>query len=128
MNIRIAIADGYDVFRNTFRILLEREPDFEVIAEATDGLAAVLMAEQHKPDVVLVDVSLPRLDGFEVTRVIASKFPQTKVIAITMYSDDGTRVKALEAGACYCFSKDGIFKGLLAVIRSCSPTHDATFS
>ena len=85
--IKLAIADDHAVFRQTFRFLLEQEPDFSVIAEVGDGLAAVELVEQHHPDVLLIDVRLPRLDGIKATGIITKKHPATKVICLTLFTE-----------------------------------------
>lgn len=125
--IRIVIVDKHAVYRKSLRLILEQHPDMSVIADAGDGLAAVELVKLHTPDVLLADVILPGLDGFEVTKIVASQHPATKVVLLTLFTDDGTRVKALEAGAYHCFAKDGRVEGMFAVIRECcqQPLRDA---
>ena len=117
--IRIGLVDDHPAFRDSFRHLLERESDLSVVAVAGDGLAAIELVKQHQPDVVVTDVRLPRMDGLEATREIATKHPGTKVVVMTLFTDDGTRVKALEAGAHHCLAKESNFQGMLAAIRGC---------
>jgi DNA-binding NarL/FixJ family response regulator len=93
-----------------------------------DGLAAIEIAEQHHPDVMLLDVLLPKMDGLEATRVIASKHPQTRVIVLSLFMDDGTRVNALEAGAYRYLSKDNNRREILAAIRDGHQQLDPTDS
>ncbi len=114
---RVVIADDHPVFRSSLRMILEREPGITVVAEAADGLQAVEMVEQHRPDVLLIDVRLPRIDGLQATRIVSGKFPDTKVIVLTLFTDDGTRAAAIEAGARYCWAKDSFYPGMLAEIR-----------
>jgi HlyD family secretion protein len=116
---RLAIVDDHPAYRNSLRLILEREPDIRVVGMAEDGLAAIQMIEELHPDVMLIDTQLPRMDGIEATRIITSKYPRTTVIAMTLFTDDGTRVAALEAGACNYWSKESHFQGLRATIGSC---------
>jgi DNA-binding NarL/FixJ family response regulator len=115
--LRLAIVDDHPVFRTTLRRILEREPDLSVVAEAGDGVAALAIVEEHKPDVVLIDVRLPKMDGLEATRAISSKHPRTRVIVLSLFTDDGTKVTALEAGACHFLCKDGNPKEIVAAIK-----------
>lgn len=105
------------------RLLLARQPDVAIVGEAADGIEAVEMVNVHRPDLVLIDARLPRMDGFEATRIITGKHPKIKVILLTLLTDDGTRVKALEAGACHCLSKESPLNGMLAVIRAAALPH-----
>jgi len=94
--IRLVLADDHTLFRQGVRALLAREPDFEVVGEAQDGEEAVALAERLRPDVVVMDMVMPRLDGVEATRRIRERCPEVRVLALTMY-DDAQPV--LEAGA-----------------------------
>lgn len=117
--IRIVLVDDHLAFRNSLKVLLESQPDLSVVAVAGDGLSAIEIVQEHQPDLVLMDFRLPRRSGVEATRVIKSKFPKTKVIVLTLFSDDGHLTEALEAGAHDCLSKDGYFQGMLNAIRNC---------
>jgi DNA-binding NarL/FixJ family response regulator len=117
--IRLAIVDDHPAYRNSLRLVLEREPDIRVVGMAGDGLAAIEMVGELHPDVMLIDVQLPRMNGIEATRIITSKHPQTTVVAMTLFPEDGTGVAALEAGACNYWSKESHFQGLRATIGSC---------
>ena len=126
--LRIAIVDDHPVFRDTLHRILKREPDLFVVAVAGDGLAAIEIAGQHHPDVMLVDVRLPKMDGVEATRVIKSKHPQIRVIVLSLFMDDGTRVKALGAGAYHYLSKGSNRNEILAAIRDGHQQLDPTDS
>jgi len=76
--IRIGIVDDHAVFRKTLRSTILLQPGIKVVAEAEDGSEAVTMVEKHRPEIVLMDISMPVLDGIEATRIIRSKFPDTK--------------------------------------------------
>jgi DNA-binding NarL/FixJ family response regulator len=97
---------------------LKREADIQVVAEAADGRAALEMVAAHAPDVILLDVRLPIMDGFETTRAIAASHPATRVIVLSMFDDEETKAKAIAAGACGCYSKAGDLKVTLAAIRA----------
>jgi DNA-binding NarL/FixJ family response regulator len=117
--IRVVLVDDHAAFRNAIKLLIRKERGMSVVAEAGDGTAALEAVGLHKPDVVILDVRLPQMDGLEATRAITRTHPGTKVIVLTLFTDDGTRVKALEAGAHHCLSKDSHAQGLLAVINGC---------
>ena len=118
-HIRVMLVDEQPVFRGSLKLMLKTEPGISVVAEAGDGLAALEAVELYKPDVVVLDIRLPQLTGAEATKAITQRHPGTKVIVLTLLTDDGTRVKALEAGAHFCLSKESHSKGLLAVIKAC---------
>ena len=115
--IRLAIVDDHSAFRKSLRFILERDPDLSVVAEADDGVAALAMVDEHKPDFVLIDVRLPRMDGLEATRAITSKHPQTRVIVLSLFTDDGTREKAMQAGAYDYCCKDANPEWIVAAIK-----------
>src|SRR5512138_1021805 len=104
--VRVAVVDDHAVFRQCIRHLIGQAPDLALIAEAENGLAAVEIVDAHRPDVVLMDLNMPIMDGFEATRIITAKYPRTRVVVLSMHSDDGIRVRALESGACHFLSKD----------------------
>jgi two-component system response regulator NreC len=97
--IRVLVADDHTIIRSGLRLLLEREPGFQVVAEASDGRQAVDLAEKERPDVVMLDVGMPNLNGIEAAKQIAAKLPNTKVIILSMHSDEAYVLKALRAGA-----------------------------
>ncbi|MEU9863998.1 response regulator transcription factor [Streptomyces sp. NPDC047971] len=97
MTTRILIADDQDDVRNGFRLILDSQPDMTVVAEAADGATAVDLARTLRPDVVLADIRMPRLDGLEVTRRLSAR---TKVIVVTTFDLDDYVHTALRHGAC----------------------------
>jgi len=117
MGIRILIADDHQIVRQGLRTLLEKEPDLEVVAEAEDGRATVRMVRELTPEVVIMDVAMPDLNGIEATRQIVSEFPGIKVIALSMYADRRFVVNMLKAGASGYLLKDCAFEELTRAIR-----------
>jgi DNA-binding NarL/FixJ family response regulator len=97
--IRVVLADDHPVVRSGLRALLESLPGYEVVAEATDGEAAVRETQLTTPDVVLMDIRMPRLDGIEATRRVRAAVPGTAVLVLTMFDDDDTVFAAMRAGA-----------------------------
>jgi two-component system response regulator DegU len=120
--IRVAIVDDQAIFRQSLRRLLEKDSQLKVVAEAGDGLAGIKAVEKHKPDVVLMDISMPGMNGLEATKVIASKSPSTKVIILSMHSDSTTTACSWQAGACYHLCKDCSPKDILAAVKNGSLT------
>src|SRR2546426_2717953 len=109
--MRILIADDHEMFRQGLRLLLDSQPDVEVVAETGDGRSAVRLAAEHSPDVVVMDVSMPDLNGIDATRQIMAsangKMP--KVIALSAHSDQHFAEQMLAAGACGYVIKHAAF-------------------
>ena len=97
--LRILIADDHDLVRSGLRVVLESEADWQVVAEAADGKAAVDMAVQTKPDVAVIDHSMPVLNGIEATRQIRARLPKTEVLIFTIHADEMIISDMLGAGA-----------------------------
>jgi two-component system, NarL family, response regulator NreC len=97
--IRILIADDHGIVRTGLRLQLEQQSDFEVVGEASDGREAVSMAEELAPDIVIMDIAMPNLNGIQATTQIVKKNPQTGVIMLSMYSDETYLTRILAAGA-----------------------------
>ena len=116
--IRVLLADDHNIVRRGIRMLLESEPDIEVVAQAADGHEAVAQAAQNVPDVVVMDVSMPRLNGIESTRQICDSLPRTKVLALSMHKDGVYVREALRAGARGYVLKDSDDDALIAAIRA----------
>jgi two-component system response regulator NreC len=117
MTIRILLADDHKIVRQGLRTLLEKEPDMEVVAEAEDGRIAVRLARKLAPQVVIMDVGMPDLNGIEATRQVLADTPGLKVIALSMHSDRRFVVNMLKAGASGYLLKDSAFEELAAAIR-----------
>ena len=97
--VRIVVADDHPLYRRGLAALLGNQPGWEVVAEADDGLGAVTAARTHQPDVVVMDLRMPGIDGIEATRRIVSTAPHVAVLVLTMYEDDGSVFSAMRAGA-----------------------------
>ena len=98
--IRIVLVDDSPLYRGTICSILEKQPNLQVVAEAGDGVYAIQAVKTHRPDVVLMDISMPVLDGIEATRIIKSKFPDTRVLVLTMNTDKSCSDRAYQVGAC----------------------------
>ena len=116
--LRIVVADDHPVVRDGLRGMLDGQPDLEVVAEAGDGLAAVDQVARHAPDVVLMDLRMPRLDGVEAIARIAAAHPQVRVLVLTTYDADNDIVRAVEAGATGVLLKDAPREELFRAVRA----------
>jgi DNA-binding NarL/FixJ family response regulator len=118
--LRILLADDHTVVRQGLRRVLEERPEWQVVAEAGDGRDAVRLAEQFKPDVAVVDVAMPLLNGIEATRQITRRAPQTRVLVLSMYSDEAYVTQMLKAGATGYLLKDSADVDLLQAVQAVS--------
>ncbi|HET6824658.1 MAG TPA: response regulator transcription factor [Amnibacterium sp.] len=125
--IRILVADDQAVVRDGLVTLLGLEPDLEVVAEAADGAEAVRAARELRPDVVLMDLRMPLLDGAEATSRILAAVPGTAVLVLTTYADDASIAGALRAGARGYLTKDAGRRQLVAAVRAAA-SGQATFA
>ena len=115
--VRALIADDYAAIRTALTQALQAEPDIEVVGEAADGDAAVRMAERLRPEVVLMDINMPGLDGIEATRRLVQKEPGIKVIGLSVHGFEFYARRMLEAGARAYILKDGDVDELITVIE-----------
>ena len=118
--IRILLADDHIVMRKGLRLLLERQPDFEVVGETADGRETVEACDHLKPDVVVLDIAMPNLNGIEAARQIAAKLPQISIVILSMHSDESYVLRALKAGARAYLLKDSAETDLISAIRAVS--------
>jgi len=116
--IRILIADDHKIIVDGLRSLLENNSAFKVIGQASDGLSAVRLAAEIAPDLVIMDISLPGLNGIDATRRILEANPRTKVIALSMHKDGRYIAEALKSGASGYLLKESAFDELTAAIRT----------
>ena len=117
MSIRILLADDHRILREGLRSLLTQQPDITVVGEACDGEQAVALARELKPDLVIMDVVMPGLDGVEATRRIRAECPGARVIALSMHSDRRFVSEMLRAGALGYLVKDSAFEELHQAVR-----------
>jgi DNA-binding NarL/FixJ family response regulator len=112
------IADDHPLVRSGLRALLERDGEFQVVAEAADGYEAIDLAVLHKPDVVLLDVGMPRLSGPDAAQSISQKLPSARIVMLSMHSDEAYVLRALKAGARGYLLKASPEEDVLAAIRA----------
>jgi DNA-binding NarL/FixJ family response regulator len=122
MPITLLIAEDQRLFRQSLRLLLDCEDDLEVVGEAMDGREAVDLCVTLKPDIVLMDVDMPKLDGITATRLIRGCLPDIKVLMLSVHDEDARIVAAVQAGACGYVLKDADHKEFLRIIRATSRT------
>ena len=118
--ICILLADDHPVVRDGLRALLEREADMSIVAEAADGREAVRLAEEHSPDVVIMDLAMPILNGIEATRRIVAKRPHTAVVILSMHQDESYVLGSLNAGAKGYLLKDSMRREVIEAVRAVS--------
>ncbi len=118
MSIKILLADDHRIMREGLRCLIEKEADLKVVAEAADGRTAVRLAREVSPDMVIIDITMPDLNGIEATQQILSEAPNIKVLAVSMHSDDQFVTGMVRAGASGYFLKDCAADELVYAIRA----------
>jgi DNA-binding NarL/FixJ family response regulator len=116
--IRILLADDHAVVRSGLRALLQQQDGLQVVGEASDGREAVALAESLNPDVVVMDLTMPNLNGVEAARQITAKFPQMAVVILSMHSDEAYVLRALKAGARGYLLKEAAEADLISAIRA----------
>ena len=115
--ITVLLADDHTIVREGFRKMLDLEPDFDVVGEVQDGRQAVAMTRKLRPDVVLMDIAMPMMNGLESTRQILKEFPGTKVLILSAHSDDAYLKAATEAGAVGFLLKQSSTQNVCKAIR-----------
>ena len=115
--ITIVLGDDHKIILRGLRAVLEAQPGFAVIGEASDGLKVAALAEKLKPDVLVLDLMMPGLGGFDVTRRITKRLPKTRVVILTMYSSEQHVIEALRSGAMAYVVKDASAEELVTAIR-----------
>ena len=116
--MRVLIADDHGIVRSGLRLLLERQPDIEVVAEAADGAEARELAIRERPDLAILDVKMPKLTGLQATREIKAQAPEISVLILSMHDDERYLFEALKAGASGYVLKAQADTDLLAAIRA----------
>jgi DNA-binding NarL/FixJ family response regulator len=117
MPLKLLIADDERLFRQSLKILLETAKDIRVVAEAADGQEAVVKTRETAPDIVLLDVDMPKMDGIKAAKLIAALAPRTKILMLSVHRDDGKIASAIGAGAIGYVLKDTDREELIAIIR-----------
>lgn len=123
MTLRVLIADDHQLFRDGLRSLLQRSAGFTVVGEAGDGLEALRLCNELRPDIVLLDISMPGLNGVEATRRIAAEVPHTRVLILSMHADRRFVAETLRAGASGYLLKDSAFPEVVRAIQSAMEGH-----
>jgi RNA polymerase sigma factor (sigma-70 family) len=118
MNIRVLLADDHGVVRKGLRFLLERQPDMEIVGEAADGREAVRLAEAANPDIVIMDIAMPLLNGIEATAQMVKRNPAIAVIILSVHSDEDYLLSSLNAGAKGYLLKDSAEVDLVRAIQA----------
>jgi len=116
--IKILIADDHSLFRESLRGIIESQEDMAVIAEAENGIVAMKQAKRYRPDIILMDISMPEMDGINATRQINSTFSNIKIIGLSTHSEEVYQVKMMDAGASGYLSKICSGRDLIECIRS----------
>jgi DNA-binding NarL/FixJ family response regulator len=116
--IRVLLADDHVLFRQALRHLLESEGDLRVVAEADDGAAAIELVSQYLPDVIVLDVSMPAVDGITTAERLRQKYPQLGIIMLTMFAEDAQVIRAIRAGADGYLLKNSESKRVVDAIRA----------
>jgi DNA-binding NarL/FixJ family response regulator len=119
--VRVLLVDDHAMFRSGMQKLLERYEELEIVGEAKDGAEAVVLATRLMPDVVVMDINMPKLNGIEATRQICRDLPAMKVIGLSMNSEKEIRAAMLEAGAIEYLEKNGSVKELYQAICALFP-------
>jgi DNA-binding NarL/FixJ family response regulator len=118
--IQIILADDHAVMRRGLRLVLEQQGDFKVLGEASDGREAVSLAESLRPDVAVLDITMPNLNGIEAARQISARQPAVAIVVLSMHADEGYVLRALKAGARGYLLKESPEADFLRAIRSVS--------
>ena len=118
--IRIVVADDHAVMRRGLRLVLEQQTDFQVLGEANDGREAMTMVDSLKPDVAVLDITMPNLNGIEAARQISARTPGVAIVILSMHADEGYVLRALKAGARGYLLKESPESDFIQAIRAVS--------
>ena len=118
IQIRILLADDHNIIRDGMRLLLERQAGFSVVGEAADGREVVQLAQEQSPDVVVMDIAMPNMNGIEATRRIVERSPAIGVVILSMHYDESYVIRSLKAGARAYLLKDAVKTELIAAIQA----------
>ena len=120
MPIRILLADDHAIVRDGLRALIEKQPDMAVVAEASDGRECVRLAEEQSPDIVMMDIAMPNMNGMEATRRVLAGNPRCAVVILSMHQDESYVLGSLKAGAKGYLLKDSLRSEVVDAIRAVS--------
>lgn len=118
MQIKILIADDQRLFRQSLKYLIEQERDIKVVAEAANGQDACTLSQEFNPDIVLMDVDMPKMDGIDATRLILERKPDTKILMLSVHDDDERILSAMRNGALGYILKDADHREFIRIIKS----------
>jgi DNA-binding NarL/FixJ family response regulator len=116
--IRLLIADDHEMLREGFHMILKDNKQIKIVGEASNGLELIELAEKLKPDVIITDIKMPKMDGIEATRMLTEKYPQIAVIAFTVFQDESSIIAMLEAGAQGYLIKNSSKEELLEAVNA----------
>ena len=117
-NVKVLLADDHGIVRKGLRFVLESEPDMTVVAEASNGREAVRLCEQYQPEIAIVDIAMPQLNGIDAVSQIRKASPSTQAMVLSMHSDETYILRALSAGAKGYILKDAVEDEILPAVRS----------
>ncbi len=115
--IKVLIADDHEIVRKGLRELINQQSDMEVISEAEDGEDAIQMVREYSPDIILMDVVMPKMNGIDATREIKSQFPHTRIIALSIYADRSYVIQMFKMGVSGYLLKESAYNELIKAIR-----------
>jgi len=115
--IKVLIADDHEIVRKGLRELINQQSDMQVISEAVDGEDAIQMVQEYSPDIILMDVVMPKMNGIDATRKIKSQFPHTRIIALSIYADRSYVIQMFKMGVSGYLLKESAFNELIKAIR-----------
>jgi len=118
MGVKILLVDDQKIMRDVLRSFLEKQSGMEVVAEADNGLTAIKLTRKFRPDVIIMDIVMPDLNGIDATRRIVEEFPDAKVIALSMHSDSQFVAGMLKAGTLGYLLKDCVLEELVLAVRA----------
>ena len=116
--IRIVLADDHEIFRDGFKAMLKKQPSVELLGEASDGEELVSLVRELKPDVVVTDIKMPKMDGLQATRIISSEFPNIGIVALSMIDEESQIIDMMEAGALGYLLKNAHKNEIIEAIES----------
>jgi len=124
--LRILVVDDNETVRRSLCSFLKSVADIEVICEASDGVEALSLARQHRPDLILMDITMPTMNGFEATRIIKKEMPEIEILMISQHESSAVVKEALAAGAAAYITKSDIARSLLPKIQKVTAKHQAS--